>query len=196
MPSDAIVPPSPPSLAPPEGDSPAPLGPVASGASGAEASRPPPSLRSLPPLPALEPILDAAAEARERGGGDGALEAYKKALFLVSSPQESGIDRLPPEEQKRFLRRTFTGIGWESDTVLAVMEDTPDFYFDSVTQIRMDSWSAGRVTLLGDARADGARDAQHHRLARTVQRSIRARRRRRREVQLSFDQLDVYIEHA
>ena len=74
-----------------------------------------------------------------------------KALFLVSSPQESGIDRLPPEEQKRFLRRTFTGIGWESDTVLAAMEDTPDFYFDSVTQIRMDTWSAGRVTLLGDA---------------------------------------------
>jgi 2-polyprenyl-6-methoxyphenol hydroxylase-like FAD-dependent oxidoreductase len=31
------------------------------------------------------------------------------------------------------------------------MRDAPDFYFDSVSQVRMDSWSAGRVTLLGDA---------------------------------------------
>jgi 2-polyprenyl-6-methoxyphenol hydroxylase-like FAD-dependent oxidoreductase len=31
------------------------------------------------------------------------------------------------------------------------MREAPDFYFDSVSQVRMDSWSAGRVTLAGDA---------------------------------------------
>ena len=31
------------------------------------------------------------------------------------------------------------------------MAHTEDFYFDSITQIRMDRWSSGRVTLLGDA---------------------------------------------
>lgn len=41
-----------------------------------------PSL-SLPPLPAVEPILDQAADARERGDWESALEAYKKALFVV-----------------------------------------------------------------------------------------------------------------
>ena len=31
------------------------------------------------------------------------------------------------------------------------MRNAPDFYFDSASQIRMDNWSVGRVTLLGDA---------------------------------------------
>jgi 2-polyprenyl-6-methoxyphenol hydroxylase-like FAD-dependent oxidoreductase len=31
------------------------------------------------------------------------------------------------------------------------MQDTPDFYFDSINQVRMDQWAAGRVVLLGDA---------------------------------------------
>ncbi len=44
-----------------------------------------PSTRSLPPLPAIEPMLDLAAEAREKGDWDAALEHYKKALFLVDS---------------------------------------------------------------------------------------------------------------
>jgi 2-polyprenyl-6-methoxyphenol hydroxylase-like FAD-dependent oxidoreductase len=31
------------------------------------------------------------------------------------------------------------------------MPDAPDFYFDSVSQIRMDRWCSGRTALLGDA---------------------------------------------
>ena len=31
------------------------------------------------------------------------------------------------------------------------MERAPDFYFDSVSQVKMDRWSAGRSVLLGDA---------------------------------------------
>jgi 2-polyprenyl-6-methoxyphenol hydroxylase-like FAD-dependent oxidoreductase len=32
-----------------------------------------------------------------------------------------------------------------------MMDDAPDFYFDSISQIRMDRWSSGRSVLLGDA---------------------------------------------
>ena len=39
--------------------------------------------RSLPPMPAIEPVLEQAAEAREKNDWDAALEHYKKALFLV-----------------------------------------------------------------------------------------------------------------
>ena len=47
---------------------------------------PPPSTsRSLPPMPAIEPILEKAADARSLRDWDGALEAYKKALFLVDA---------------------------------------------------------------------------------------------------------------
>ena len=42
-----------------------------------------PATRSLPPLPAIEPMLDLAAAARENGDWDAALDHYKKALFLV-----------------------------------------------------------------------------------------------------------------
>jgi 2-polyprenyl-6-methoxyphenol hydroxylase-like FAD-dependent oxidoreductase len=31
------------------------------------------------------------------------------------------------------------------------MNTAPDFYFDSISQIKMDYWSKGRVALLGDA---------------------------------------------
>lgn len=34
---------------------------------------------------------------------------------------------------------------------MSELDGAPDFYFDSITQIRMPSWSSGRVTLVGDA---------------------------------------------
>ncbi len=35
--------------------------------------------------------------------------------------------------------------------LLESMETAPDFYFDSVSQVKMNRWSAGRSVLLGDA---------------------------------------------
>ncbi len=55
------------------------------------------------------------------------------------------------KEQKQFLRDTFQNLGWETNTLLAFMEKTEDFYFDSITQVKMKSWTKGRVALLGDA---------------------------------------------
>lgn len=74
-----------------------------------------------------------------------------KGIFLVRSPEATGIDRRPPAEQRAYLRAEFAGLGWENDRILDSMDGAEDFYFDSVTQIRMDTWSTGRVTLLGDA---------------------------------------------
>jgi 2-polyprenyl-6-methoxyphenol hydroxylase-like FAD-dependent oxidoreductase len=31
------------------------------------------------------------------------------------------------------------------------LDRTPSFYFDSITQLQLDTWSSGRVTLVGDA---------------------------------------------
>lgn len=74
-----------------------------------------------------------------------------KGILLVRSPQATGIDRRPPAEQKAYLRAEFAGLGWENDRILDAMDAAADFYFDSVTRIHMDSWSTGRVALLGDA---------------------------------------------
>jgi golgin subfamily B member 1 len=91
-PADVIIPPAPPSLVPPmdlmsEVIPAAPLS-LRSGARGyGSASRIPAaaSSRSLPPLPAVEPILEQAADARARADWDTALEHYKKALFVLDN---------------------------------------------------------------------------------------------------------------
>lgn len=55
-----------------------------------------------------------------------------------------------PEAQKAMLRRRYGG-GWECAQILACLDRTPDLYFDRVAQIKMPSWSRGRVALIGDA---------------------------------------------
>lgn len=54
-------------------------------------------------------------------------------------------------EQQRFLQDTFQDFGWEASKVLELMSDSDGFYFDSFTQVKMKSWTKGRVALLGDA---------------------------------------------
>ncbi|HEX3365549.1 FAD-dependent monooxygenase [Phenylobacterium sp.] len=73
-----------------------------------------------------------------------------KAAFSFATPD------LPPRrrgraEQEAILRERFGGMKWETASILKAMPDAPDLYFDSVSQVRLDRWSASRVTLVGDA---------------------------------------------
>ncbi|MFF4370622.1 FAD-dependent monooxygenase [Streptomyces sp. NPDC001594] len=73
-----------------------------------------------------------------------------KAVFYFGSPQLD-LDRRDVARQQELLTERFAGNGWQSDHLLEQMSQAPDFYFDSVGQVRMDGWSRGRVALLGDA---------------------------------------------
>jgi 2-polyprenyl-6-methoxyphenol hydroxylase-like FAD-dependent oxidoreductase len=73
-----------------------------------------------------------------------------KALMAVRTP-EAGIHRRDPAAQRELLTRTFTGTGWVADQVVADLQDSTDLVVDELGQTRMDSWSSGRVVLLGDA---------------------------------------------
>ena len=53
--------------------------------------------------------------------------------------------------QKELLRAAFTGIDAMVDRWLDELDRTPTFYFDSITQLQLETWSRGRVTLVGDA---------------------------------------------
>ncbi|PWI45465.1 FAD-dependent monooxygenase [Streptomyces sp. ICBB 8177] len=53
--------------------------------------------------------------------------------------------------QRRLVAERLTGAGWEFDRIVKYLWDAADFHFDSMSQIHMDSWSRGRVVLLGDA---------------------------------------------
>jgi 2-polyprenyl-6-methoxyphenol hydroxylase-like FAD-dependent oxidoreductase len=73
----------------------------------------------------------------------------KASFFFASEPLT--YDRRDVEQQKSMLRNTFAREGWEVPRLMELMDHAPDFYFDSISQVRMDRWSRGRSVLLGDA---------------------------------------------
>ena len=77
-------------------------------------------------------------------------EGTTRALLSFLSPPR-GFEYLDAEAQKVVLRATFADVGWEAPRVLAGMDDAPDFYLESIAQVRMAHWSRGRVALVGDA---------------------------------------------
>jgi 2-polyprenyl-6-methoxyphenol hydroxylase-like FAD-dependent oxidoreductase len=52
---------------------------------------------------------------------------------------------------RRMIHDHFDGLGWKVPAMLTHVDAEGDFYFDRASQIRMSSWSSGRVALVGDA---------------------------------------------
>lgn len=55
------------------------------------------------------------------------------------------------EGQKALIRQRYADAKWEVPAILSELDRADDLYFDRVSQIRMPSWSQGRVALIGDA---------------------------------------------
>jgi 2-polyprenyl-6-methoxyphenol hydroxylase-like FAD-dependent oxidoreductase len=73
----------------------------------------------------------------------------KAGLSFRSAPID--YDRRDVAGQQDLLARRFTAVGWEAPQLLAAMRTAPDFFLDSMGQVHLDCWSAGRTALLGDA---------------------------------------------
>ncbi|HET7116745.1 MAG TPA: FAD-dependent monooxygenase, partial [Hanamia sp.] len=73
------------------------------------------------------------------------------AFFVFTSPEKLKYDHHDVEKQKQILKDEFISIGWKCPGILAKIDSSSDFYFDSISQIKMDNWSKGRITLVGDA---------------------------------------------
>jgi len=73
-----------------------------------------------------------------------------KAMFIFAAPPLE-YDRRDSAQQKQILAETFATEGWEVPQMLKHMAASPDFYFDSISQVHMDRWSNGRAVLVGDA---------------------------------------------
>jgi 2-polyprenyl-6-methoxyphenol hydroxylase-like FAD-dependent oxidoreductase len=78
-----------------------------------------------------------------------------RMLFFVLLRDEHLPGGTPTDHAGRqaALAAALSGIGWESDNILAAVAQVDQIYFDSISQIRMDAWAKGRVALIGDAAA-------------------------------------------
>jgi 2-polyprenyl-6-methoxyphenol hydroxylase-like FAD-dependent oxidoreductase len=74
-------------------------------------------------------------------------------LFVFTADRMSGPDPRNLAEVRNTLRDVFGDAGWECPEILRELDCISDLYFDRVSQIAMDSWSQGRVALIGDAAA-------------------------------------------
>jgi 2-polyprenyl-6-methoxyphenol hydroxylase-like FAD-dependent oxidoreductase len=82
------------------------------------------------------------------------LSAYNNKTdiaFCFFSENEIEYDRRDRDQQKDLMVQRFKGEGWRIPELLEEMIRHDDFYFDKLCQIRMGSWSKGRVALVGDA---------------------------------------------
>jgi 2-polyprenyl-6-methoxyphenol hydroxylase-like FAD-dependent oxidoreductase len=71
-------------------------------------------------------------------------------LFVLADEKHSML-AASSAEAKAILRRRFGDSRWEAPRILARLDDAPDLYIDAVSQIRLPTWSRGRIALIGDA---------------------------------------------
>lgn len=72
--------------------------------------------------------------------------------LLVAAGAEPPRDVLrDPQAGRDLIATTFADEGWEIPSMVAAMGKADDLFFDAVGQIRLPTWSRGRVVLVGDA---------------------------------------------
>jgi 2-polyprenyl-6-methoxyphenol hydroxylase-like FAD-dependent oxidoreductase len=78
----------------------------------------------------------------------GRLPGEQKAGLSFRTTESWSRDRAT---QLAALEHHFADVGWEAPRLLAAARKAPDLAGDRVGQVRLPSWSRGRVTLVGDA---------------------------------------------
>ena len=82
--------------------------------------------------------------------GDNPERVHAFLVYETERPADSVLR--DAEEMRRRAIEAFAGIDvWEIQGMVATLAEADDAYCDSVSQIHMDSWSSGRVALVGDA---------------------------------------------
>ena len=82
------------------------------------------------------------------------LNAYNKRTDIVLcffSGKEILYDYKDENQQRNMILNQFTGLGWRTAELLKEVKESKTFYFDKLCQIKMPSWTKGRIALVGDA---------------------------------------------
>jgi len=73
------------------------------------------------------------------------------AGFFFRHPVVDDLDHRDTDRHKEIVTAAYAGVGWRVPELLDRLRAADDLYFDAVSRVRMDSWTRGRVTLLGDS---------------------------------------------
>jgi 2-polyprenyl-6-methoxyphenol hydroxylase-like FAD-dependent oxidoreductase len=82
------------------------------------------------------------------------LNAYNQKtdiIFMFVSETDIPYNYRDSAQQRQTIVQQFEGQGWRTAELLKEIEQSDSFYFDKFCQIKMPSWSKGRVALVGDA---------------------------------------------
>lgn len=82
------------------------------------------------------------------------LNAYNNKTDIVlcfRSDQEIEYDYRNEQQQREIILTRFAGESWRTAELLEEVKTSKTFYFDKLCQIKMPSWTKGRVALVGDA---------------------------------------------
>ncbi|QFY13571.1 FAD-dependent oxidoreductase [Nonomuraea phyllanthi] len=75
----------------------------------------------------------------------------KAPAFFVFGSEPLEYDRYDQSRHKDILTRAYAGMGWQVPALMEAVRRSTDVYLDSISMVRMDRYSKGRVVLLGDA---------------------------------------------
>ena len=88
-------------------------------------------------------------------------QAMAQFFFTAPGGEPIEFDYRDIGQQQKILASVYSGVGWHVPDLLRQMpadgrrpegvSAADDFYFDSVSQVRLGRWSSGRVALTGDA---------------------------------------------
>jgi len=88
-------------------------------------------------------------------------QAVAQFFFTAPGGEPIDFDYRDTGQQQKILASVYSGVGWHVPDLLGQMpadgrrpegvSAADDFYFDSVSQVKLDRWSSGRVALTGDA---------------------------------------------
>jgi 2-polyprenyl-6-methoxyphenol hydroxylase-like FAD-dependent oxidoreductase len=67
------------------------------------------------------------------------------------SEEEIPYDYRNEQQMRNIIINNFKHTGWRTPELLEEVQRTTGFYFDKLCQVKMPSWSKGRVALVGDA---------------------------------------------
>ncbi len=82
------------------------------------------------------------------------LNAYNNKtdiIFCFNSEENIPYDYRDEEQQRKIILQQFEGLSWRTKELLEEVRHSKNFYFDKFCQIKMPSWTKGRVALVGDA---------------------------------------------